>query len=41
MAKTFLRAEWRKLMIANYVVPESLLRPYLPNATTLDLYEGR
>jgi uncharacterized protein YqjF (DUF2071 family) len=27
--------------MANYVVDERLLMPYLPNGTTLDLYEGR
>ena len=38
MAKTFLTAEWRKLIMANYVVPESLLRPYLPRGTEFDSY---
>jgi uncharacterized protein len=41
MAKTFLTAEWRKLVMANYVVPEELLLPYLPGGTALDLYKGR
>ncbi|HWW23036.1 MAG TPA: DUF2071 domain-containing protein [Edaphobacter sp.] len=41
MAKTFLTAEWRKLIMANYVVPESLLRPYLPCGTELDTYNGQ
>jgi len=38
---TFLTAEWHKLLIANYVVDQQLLYPYLPGGTTLDLYEGR
>lgn len=41
MAKTFLTAEWRKLIMANYVVREEMLEPYLPAGTALDLYEGR
>ena len=41
MAKTFLTAEWRKLIMANYLVPESLLHPYLPHGTELDTYAGR
>ena len=41
MAKTFLTAEWRKLIMANYIVPESLLRPYLPSGTQFDFYHGR
>lgn len=41
MGKTFLTAEWRRLAMANYVVPESLLMPYLPHGTELDRYQGR
>jgi uncharacterized protein len=41
MASTFLSAEWRKLIMANYVVAEDLLRPYLPVGTQLDRYNGR
>ena len=37
----FLKAEWRKLAIANYEVKPSVLRKYLPNKTELDLYEGK
>jgi uncharacterized protein YqjF (DUF2071 family) len=40
MADTFLTAEWRKLIMANYVVPEESLLPYLPADTKLDRYEG-
>jgi uncharacterized protein len=41
MASTFLTAEWRKLIMANYVVAEDLLQPYLPVGTELDKYDGR
>ena len=41
MAKTFLTAEWRKLIMANYVVREEELEPYLPVGTGLDRYKGR
>lgn len=40
MASTFLTAEWRKLIMANYAVSEELLLPYLPFNTELDRYEG-
>lgn len=38
---SFLKAEWRKLVIANYVVDESVLSNYLPAGTKLDLWEGK
>ncbi|MDG1334238.1 MAG: DUF2071 domain-containing protein [Crocinitomicaceae bacterium] len=38
---SFLRAEWRKLAIANYVVDESVLNKYLPAGTELDLWNGK
>jgi uncharacterized protein YqjF (DUF2071 family) len=41
MASTFLTAEWRKLIMANYVVAEELLQRYLPVGTELDEYDGR
>lgn len=34
----FLRAEWRKLAMANYAVDPSLLAPFLPEGTQLDLW---
>ena len=37
---SFLKAEWRKLAIANYQVEPALLGPFLPNGTQWDLYEG-
>ena len=41
MSKTFLTAEWRNLIMANYVVAPETLGSYLPVGTTLDLFEGR
>ena len=38
MAKTFLKAEWRKLVMANYAVDKKLLESYLPHKTELDLW---
>jgi len=40
MANTFLKAEWRKLAMANYVVDKKLLEPYLPAKTEIDLWNG-
>jgi len=40
MAKIFLEAEWRKLIMANYEIDPSILKPYLPNKTELDLFNG-
>ncbi len=37
---TFLKAEWRKLAIVNYVVDPELLLPYVPYKTELDIYNG-
>lgn len=41
MAKTFLTAEWRKLILINYEVNPNLLLPYLPYGTELDLWKGK
>lgn len=41
MPKTFLQAEWRKLAMANYVVDSTLLEPYVPYKTELDLWSNR
>lgn len=38
MEKPFLTAEWRKLILINYVVHPSLLSRYLPYKTELDLF---
>jgi uncharacterized protein YqjF (DUF2071 family) len=36
---TFLTAEWRKLILAQYEVAPSALAPWLPNGLELDLYD--
>jgi len=41
MPEPFLKAEWRKLAMVNYVVDPSLLTPFLPSKTELDLWNGR
>ncbi|HEX8060412.1 MAG TPA: DUF2071 domain-containing protein, partial [Cyclobacteriaceae bacterium] len=41
MPTPFLTAEWRKLAMANYVVDPSLLAPFLPPKTEIDLWNGR
>ena len=38
MAKAFLSAEWRNLIMANYIVDPSLLQKYLPRYTELDTF---
>ncbi len=38
---TFLTAEWRKLIMAQYAIDPALLTPYLPHGLDLDLYDGR
>lgn len=37
---TFLTAEWRKLIMAQYIVAPAVLAPWLPAGVDLDLYEG-
>lgn len=37
---SFLKAEWRKLAMGNYEVDASLLQPYLPSGTELDVWNG-
>ena len=37
----FLKAQWRKLAMVNYIVDPAILRSYLPAHTQLDLFEGR
>jgi uncharacterized protein len=39
-SSTFLKAEWRKLALANYAIDASLLTKYLPAKTELDLWNG-
>lgn len=38
---TFLTAEWRKLLMANYRVAPHLLQPFLPAHTELDEWKGQ
>ena len=41
MPDIFLKAEWKNLVMANYIVPPGLLKPYLPGGTELDFFEGK
>jgi uncharacterized protein len=38
MTKTFLKASWENLIMANYEVEPAILQPYLPNGVELDFY---
>jgi uncharacterized protein YqjF (DUF2071 family) len=38
---SFLTAEWRKLILANYTIDPAVLLPYLPHGTELDLWDGK
>lgn len=38
--KAFLTAEWRNLVMMNFVVPEQVLKPHLPIGVELDVFEG-
>ena len=40
MTRTFLTAEWRKLVMAQYEVNPATLAPWLPPGVDLDLYQG-
>src|SRR5947209_13294108 len=40
MPKPFLTAEWQNLLMANYPVEPSILKPYLPCRTELDTFNG-
>ena len=37
---SFLRAEWRKLILANYIIDKKVLLKYVPAGTELDLWNG-
>lgn len=39
--RAFLTAEWRYLVMLNYEVSPTALTSYLPDGTTLDLWQGR
>ena len=38
---SFLKAEWRRLILLNYAVPPEFLRPHLAPGLTLDHWEGQ
>jgi uncharacterized protein YqjF (DUF2071 family) len=40
-ARVFLTAEWRNLVLLNYEVEPSLLRPFLPHGTELDHWNNK
>jgi uncharacterized protein YqjF (DUF2071 family) len=40
MMKTFLKANWENIIMANYAIPSDILQPYLPKGCELDLFEG-
>lgn len=39
--KTFLKAQWSNLIMANYEVSSEILKKYLPYKTELDLFNNR
>lgn len=42
MAKnTFLKAQWKNLLMFNYQVDPGILKPYLPAGTMLDTWQGK
>jgi|SRR5690348_4135471 len=41
MTNHFLCAEWNNLIMANYIVPQEVILPYLPNKTEPDLFCGK
>lgn len=41
MATTFLRAEWRNLLMANYEVDPAILQKHVPCRTELDTFNGK
>ena len=38
---SFLKAEWRKLIMINYEVSPEILQKYVPKGTELDFFEGK
>lgn len=38
---TFLNADWRNLIMANYEIDPELLKPYLPKGVELDYFHGK
>ena len=38
--RTFLDAQWRKLVMINYAIDPEILKPYIPFNTELDIWQG-
>lgn len=38
---SFLKAEWRKLLMVNYQINPEVLKPFVPNGTELDFYNDK
>lgn len=38
--KTFLTAKWKNLLMLNYIIEPSILKPYLPTGTELDYFNS-
>ena len=38
---SFLKAEWKNLAMANYIIDPAILKKYLPTHTKIDLYKGK
>ena len=38
---SFLKAEWKNLVLVNYEIDPIILEPYLPYGTQIDLHEGK
>ena len=41
MSKNFLEADWRKLIMANYIIDPDLLTGFIPHGTELDFFEDK
>lgn len=41
MSPQFLTAEWRKLLMFNYIIDPEILKPYVPAGTELDLWNDK
>lgn len=39
--KTFLKATWEEIVMANYEIDPTILKPYLPFGLELDMYQGK
>jgi len=40
LKRTFLDAQWRKLVMINYAINPEILKPYIPFNTELDIWKG-